>query len=306
MENGYKLSVLLVTYNHEKYIKEAIESILMQNFKYDYEIVVVDDCSTDGSLQILYEYKKIYGDKINILRNEKNLGITKNYQRGFEECKGEYIAVLEGDDYWTSPLNLQKHVDFLDEHKECVLSFNRFVVDDIKSKRQNIQPWPINDKYQLVTAADLARDNFIGNFSTCVYRANIVKKIDNSLYNIVVYDGMFNIVMAHNGLIAYLPEVMSVYRLHPSGVWTQKTEVDKLENTIEYIEVYNKYLDFVYNAEFTEHKDRLCSRIEQLINPDGSYKVPSMKDEIKKYIPPIIIKILKLILPPKLIEILKR
>lgn len=306
MENKCKLSVLLVTYNHEKYIREAIESILMQNFKYTYEIVVADDCSTDCTLQIINEYKKLYDEKINILKSEKNVGITKNYQRGFKECKGEYIAVLEGDDYWTSTLKLQKHVDFLDEHKECALSFNRFVVDDIKSKRQNIQPWPINDKYQLITAADLARDNFIGNFSTCVYRSNIVKKIDESLYNLVVYDWMFNIVMAQNGLIAYLPEVMSVYRLHPSGVWTQKTEVDKLKNTIEYIEVYNKYLDFVYNNEFTEHKNRLCSRMEQLINPDGSYKSPGIKEKIKKYIPPIIIKILKLILPPKFIEISKR
>ncbi|MBX4258429.1 glycosyltransferase [Clostridium estertheticum] len=306
MEKSLKLSVLLVTYNHEKYIKEAIESVLMQKLDYDYEIVIADDCSTDSTLEIINKYKELYPEKINILKDEKNLGITQNYKRGFEACKGEYIAILEGDDYWTSKLKLKKHIDFLDEHGECALSFNRFVVFDIIDKRQNVQPWPLNNAFQLITVTDLVKDNFIGNFSTCVYRANLLKMIDKSVYDLVVYDWMINILVAQNGLIGYLGEVMSVYRLHPNGVWTRKSELDKLQSTIKSIDEYDNYLQLRYTDEFCEHKNRILNRVNKLINPDGTCKKASRKEKIKKYIPPILIYLIKIIMPPKIIEMLKK
>src|SRR5256885_224442 len=99
----YKLSVLVTVYNHEKYIAEALDSILNQKVNFEFEIVIADDVSTDSTKSIIEKYAKEHPHRnIRILKSEKNLGITKNLQRGLQSCQGEYIAILEGDDYWIS------------------------------------------------------------------------------------------------------------------------------------------------------------------------------------------------------------
>ena len=300
-----KVSILLVTYNHEKYISEALDCILIQNVDFNYEVIVADDFSTDHTLEIVEKYRDKRPDIFFILNLVKNVGITKNYQRGFKACSGEYIAVLEGDDYWTSPFKLKKQVEFLDNHRECVLTFNRFVVFDMDSKRQNVQPWPVNDDFQYIMVTDLVKDNFIGNFSTCVYRTDVIKKIDDSLYDLTVYDWMLNIVVAQQGLIGYIPDVMSVYRLHSAGTWTQKSQNEKIQDTINLMEVYDKYLEYKYTAEFSEHKNRLSAMLHPVDAVVEQRKV-LFKHKIQNYIPPIIIMLLKLLLPPKIKNIISK
>lgn len=301
MEKKVKVSILLMTYNHEKFIKQALNSIFLQKSPYDYEIIVADDCSTDRTIEIVNEYKLYYPNKINILQNKSNLGITKNYQRGFRSCQGDYIAVLEGDDYWTSPKKIFKHVTFLENHRECVMSFNRFVVANEMEGRFNVQPWPVDDKFQIVTLTDLARDNFIGNFSTCVYRAEIIKNIEEKVYDLIAFDWLINMAVAQYGLIAYLPEIMSVYRLHPNGTWTQKSQIEKIQDIIKTIDIYNKFFNYRYNLEFTEQKNRLYVLLTKLTI---SNKV-SLRKLIKDYVPPIIIKIIELLIPPKVLNNIK-
>ena len=302
MENELKLSVLVVTYNHEKYIKEAINSILMQKTSHQYEIVVADDCSTDGTMKIIKEYQQKFPDKFRILEPEANLGITKNYKRGFKACNGEYVAILEGDDYWTSPYKLEKQISFLDKHRDCVLVFNRFLVFDMSTNKKNAQPWYSYKRYQKTTVNELIISNFIGNFSTCMYRLDAVKAIDESLYEHVVYDWMLNIVLATKGLIGYLPRVMSVYRLNPSGTWSQKSNLEKIKHTIESIDIYNNYLDYKYDNEFTQHRDRLSKNYENLTNSVDEYIKPTYREILRYYCPEFIISILKVILPKKFVK----
>ena len=105
-----KVSIAMVTYNHEKFIAKALDSVLMQRTDFDYEIVIGEDCSSDNTRNIVIEYKRRYPDNIVLFLNEKNLGMYGNCSQVFQACQGEYIAVLEGDDYWTSPDKLQKQV----------------------------------------------------------------------------------------------------------------------------------------------------------------------------------------------------
>lgn len=298
-----KVSILVVTYNHEKFIREALDSIIMQEHDYSYEIVIADDSSTDGTLQIIEEYSDKYTN-FTIIPREENLGITQNYKRGFKACKGEYIAVLEGDDYWTSPYKISKMVEFLEENRGCALAFNRFVVSDTSKRKFNIQPWPVHEKFQLITVSDLIQDNMIGNFSTCVYRNSIINNIDPSLYEIKVYDWMFNIVNAQFGLIGYIPEVMSVYRLHSGGTWTRKTEEEQIQEMINSMDIYNKYLDFVYDSDFVAHQERLVNRLDAL-KPTNMSTKQKLKRVIKDITPPVIISLVKYILPPKLLSYFK-
>ena len=252
-----KVSVLVTTYNHQEYIAEALNSVLMQEHDYTYEIIIADDCSTDTTIQIVHEFQNQYPEVIRVLNTSMNMGITRNYKRGFKECAGEYVAVLEGDDYWISRHRIRTMVEFLDGNKGCVLAFNRYIVSNMSQKY--IQPWPINEPFQLITVSDLIKNNFIGNFSTCVYRNDLIKSLDDSLYDMKVYDWMFNIAVSHHGLIGYIPEVMSVYRQHGAGAWTQKSEVDKIRDTLNCIYEYNKYFNYMYNSEFMEHRNRLIA-----------------------------------------------
>src|SRR5437870_7314361 len=134
-----KVSVLLVTYNHEEYVRQALDSVLMQKTDFDVEIVVADDHSSDSTLAIIEEYQPD-NNNIRVLPSERNVGITRNYQRGFGACRGEYIAVLEGDDFWISPTKLKSLVAFLQQHQECALCFHRFIRHDEASDRFTVYP----------------------------------------------------------------------------------------------------------------------------------------------------------------------
>lgn len=112
------LSIGILTYNQSAYIRQCLDSVLMQEVDFDYEVVVGDDCSSDGTQDILREYQANYPDKFVLLLAEKNEGISMNYKHVFSACKGMYIAICEGDDYWTDATKLQKQVDFLESHPD--------------------------------------------------------------------------------------------------------------------------------------------------------------------------------------------
>jgi glycosyltransferase involved in cell wall biosynthesis len=114
--NGPIVSVHMVTYNHEKYISQSIEGVLSQITDFEFEIVIGEDKSTDGTLLICREYQKKYPKKIRLVERSVNIGSLNNFIDLFNHCNGKYIAICEGDDYWTDPLKLQKQVDILEEN----------------------------------------------------------------------------------------------------------------------------------------------------------------------------------------------
>ncbi|KOF55974.1 MULTISPECIES: glycosyltransferase [Clostridium] len=254
MNENIKVSVLLITYNNSEFVKQAIESIFMQVTSYKFEIVVTDDCSKDSTLEVIKHYKGMYPEKIKILDNKKNVGITKNYERGFKACSGEYIALLEGDDYWVSPYKLQIQTDFLDSHKEYSGALNRYVMYDMDSNVSRKTYSCNNFKYITIRTEDLIRSNLIGNFSSCIYRNEVIKRLDPVLFDMEVYDWMFNIAISQKGPIAYLPEVTSVYRIHSNGAWNGKSGEDKIKSIIKSCDDYNKFLRYKYNDYFLASK----------------------------------------------------
>lgn len=134
------VSVGMLTYNHEKYISQAIESILMQEVNFDYEIVIADDCSTDGTRDIIRSYYEKYPDIIHPIFNEVNLGGQKNANSIRTACKGKYRATLEGDDYWITTTKLQKQVDFLETHPDYIAIGGDFTCIDDNGKPCKF-PW---------------------------------------------------------------------------------------------------------------------------------------------------------------------
>jgi glycosyltransferase involved in cell wall biosynthesis len=230
---GMKLSVLVITYNHERFIAEALQSALAQEVDFDYEIVVGDDFSTDGTRLILSEMCEAYPDRLRLLGTDKNLGMNHNFVRTLKACRGQYIALLEGDDCWISTSKLSKQVEFLDRHSECAICFHDVMVtfEDGQKARNFCPP----DQKPFSELEDLLRGNFIQTCSA-VFRNRLFGEFPEWFYSLKLGDWPFHVFNARFGRIGYLNETMAIYRVHGSGVWSSSDRIRKLEATLEMYE----------------------------------------------------------------------
>lgn len=299
----YKLSVLLVTYNHEKYIRQALDALFKQVLEGPIEFIIADDGSSDSTLEIIKEYEnKDERFVFNYLESHSNLGITKNYQRSFAACSGEYVAVLEGDDYWSSPLKLSRQIEFLDNHWECSLCSVNYLIYEEDCSRFTPRI-PSGTSFKLVGARELIADNLVGNFSTCMYRKRDLDNLPAALFDIRSYDWIVNICIARSSLIGFLEEPMSVYRLHSKGVWTQTSHVNQLKIQLEVIPAYDALTNHVFHYEFEVLASRLrhaiassqvVTEVEAMVKP-----VARALPVFINYMPNFIMKFLRVVIPDR-------
>lgn len=241
-----KVSVLVMTYNHAKFIHRALESILMQQVNFNYEILISEDCSTDGTREIVKEYHQKYPDKIRLLLSPTNMHSNAVVVRGINDARGEYIALLDGDDYWINSNKLQRQVDFLDNHPDCTLCFhNAQVVYEDNSK----EPWywtPANQK-EFSTLEDIWLGNFIATCST-MFRRGVFGAVPDwydSFFPIT--DWPLHILNAEHGNIGYINELMGVYRYHNQGLYSPFSQFEKLEKTLKFYRKINADLNYKYD-----------------------------------------------------------
>lgn len=126
-----KVSIICTNYNKGDWVREAMDSFLNQKTNFDFEIIIIDDASTDHSYEIIQEYQKKFPEKVRTFRNEVNLGITRTWKKVCQEAKGQYIARCDSDDFWTDPLKLQKQVDLLDASTDSLWSNTEFDMVDL-------------------------------------------------------------------------------------------------------------------------------------------------------------------------------
>lgn len=130
------ISVKMITYNHARYISQAIECVLAQKTVFPFELVIGEDCSTDGTREIVFDYARRYPELIRVITTDQNVGMQKNSNRTSDACQGKYIAYCEGDDYWHHPEKLQKQVAYLESHPECGLVCSDYdVLNSVSEKR---------------------------------------------------------------------------------------------------------------------------------------------------------------------------
>ena len=123
---NFTVSIFMLTYNQEQFIAQTIESVLMQKTNFNYQLVIGEDCSNDTTRSICETYASKYPDKIKLLPAlKKNIGLIANYMRTIKECNGKYIAICDGDDYWTDAYKLQKQVDFLEKNPDFLIVYTR-------------------------------------------------------------------------------------------------------------------------------------------------------------------------------------
>ena len=249
-----KVSISMLAYNQEPYIEQAVRSALAQRTTFDYEIVVGEDCSTDRTLEILQRLQEQYPDKIRLLPSERNLGMIENSIRSFLACDGEYIALLDGDDYWCAEDKLQQQVEFLDQHPDFSIVFHSVLrVDEDNSQQPKlVRP----DRGQAVfELADLIRSNFIPTCSA-VMRNGLIDEFPSWSYSLRMLDWLTFILAAKHGKIGFIDDVMAVYRIHSQGVWSSMGSINRLVASIDLFEKITPDLGDAYTKQIRSSLDK--------------------------------------------------
>lgn len=220
-----KVSILCLAYNHAKFIRDCLDGFVMQKTNFPFEVIIHDDASTDETTKIISEYAEKYPDIIKPILQKENqwsrgINIWKNHM--WPRINGEYVAMCEGDDYWTDPNKLQKQVDFLDAHPDYSICFHpvRITWDD-KHIPDRVRYHSGKKTSEL---SDLLKGNFISTCSVMYrWRPECAKLFPD---RILPGDWYLHLLHAQVGKIGYLPNVMSVYRRNAGGVWTGAGETD--------------------------------------------------------------------------------
>ncbi len=228
MLNKPLVSVVMITYGHEKFIREAVEGVLMQKCNFEVELIIVDDCSPDKTETIIKEIKNCVPNStwIKYIKHKKNKGMIPNFIFALKESRGLYIATCEGDDYWTDPSKLQKQVDFLENNKAYILSFH----DAVESERKGVI---YNNNGNDLSKEDLVLNSNL-HTSTNLFRWNeeINKKL--KFDTIVNGDTALYSILGHFGKGKYIKNISpAVYRIHEGGGWSGKKEEYKLKSAID-------------------------------------------------------------------------
>lgn len=218
--NSETVSVIMITYGHEKYIREAIEGVLMQKCSFRIELIIANDASPDKTSEIVNDIllRNPNADRIKFINRNKNIGGQNNFKDAFEQCKGKYIAHCEGDDYWTDPNKLQKQVDFLEANPDYVLTFHKIkilqpsgdLVEDFINK--------VPDNHQ--TIEGLAQHGNYIHTPSIIYR-NIIKELPFEMMISPIGDYFLYMILAQHGKLKYFEEEMAVYRF---GVGIHSTQ----------------------------------------------------------------------------------
>ncbi len=239
-----------MTYNHARFIAKALDSILMQKTNFLFEILISEDNSTDGTREIVEAYHKKYPEKIRLLLSEKNIHTNEVVSRGIHAAKGNYIALLDGDDFWTSEHKLQLQADYLDKNAKCVLCFHNAQVF-YEEATQSTRNWTSANQKQVSTLDDLWRGNFIATCST-MFRNGILEKVPKWYHSFFpITDWPLYILLAEHGTIDYIGEVMGVYRQHSGGLYSPYDEKEKQKITLALYKKINRCLNFRYSKAIT-------------------------------------------------------
>jgi len=235
MNNSILVSVCCITYNHSNYIRQCLESILNQKTDFQFEVLINDDASTDGTVNIIKEFKDKFPNTIKPIyhtENKYSKGIrSMNARYNFPRTKGKYIAFCEGDDFWTDLDKLQKQIDFLEKEPDYGISCHeakKFFEKD--NKYESTIEWRVPE---VTSIKDLSKWNIIVT-NSAVLRNDF--EIPEWYFTLPVGDWPLHIIQIKNRKIHRLPEEMSVYRIHESGVWTSTSEIKKLNIDIDICE----------------------------------------------------------------------
>jgi glycosyltransferase involved in cell wall biosynthesis len=252
--NAPVVTVSLITYNHARFIEQAVESVLMQETHFPYELVIGEDESNDATREIVQRYAAAHPDLIRLHLHSRasNLSIRgkptgrQNFVHNIRSARGKYIALLDGDDFWTSPHKLQRQVDYLEKNAGCAICFHRAdVVDEEGQRIEAIGPAQVTQPtYSL---ADYLQHRFFPRTCTVMFRRGLFPDFPPWYFTCPVGDFPLHVLNAHHGDFGFIDEAMGAYRIHAGGLWSLGIEPGS------------------WWAESREQRLRLAARLEAMI-----------------------------------------
>ncbi len=268
MQGDPLVSIQCLVFNHERYLRQCLDGFVMQQTSFPFEAIVHDDASTDGSAAIIREYAEKYPDIIKPIFETENQyskhdGSLRRVVHAAIHPAAKYVAICEGDDYWTDPHKLQIQVDYLSSHDTCSMCWH----DAKKMDARTCRIFGDHRRYRKDTTCSTEDMIILGGggcpTASIIYRRDILAHAPDLFFDRHVGDYPLQLYLAFNGYVRYIDRPMSVYRIHVPGSWTSSMAVNtnieerkKLWSmTIKLFDDYNEYSDFQYEKAFNQRKN---------------------------------------------------
>ena len=286
------VSVCMITYNHGAFLATAIESILSQVTDYKFEIIISDDSSKDNTCEIIRKYAALYPDIIRPIYNKENIGMQRNFAQSLMACKGKYIAVLEGDDYWTDSFKLQKQIDFLEQNPDysmCITS-----IDLINKNGEKIDsPCGFTNfeksSYTIEEYIVPSERLILVPMMTLVARNILIWPLPDFFYKVGTSDMVLTLLFFLKGKLYYIDEKTAVYREHLGGISKSVDFQLKLDRYVfDMFDGFNdytrgKYYELIKQRIFPLSKTLLMYWSSKLTGKERKIHISNMFSGYKKY-----------------------
>jgi len=258
------VSVIMITYGHEKYIREAVDGVLKQIGGFDLELIIANDCSPDATNTVIQDILKENprASCLHYIRHKKNMGMMQNFIFALQHAKGKYIALCDGDDYWTDPNKLQKQVDFLEAHPDYVLCFHKVKI--LKPNGELVEDFITKVPENYENQETLAR---LGNYihtPSVVFR-NLIKEFPPEFSLSPIGDYFLYMLLSEYGKLKYLEEEMAVYR-YGVGIHSTHTQIKMAKANFNFFALMLSYFNHpIINKILLERNLNTFDYLENLI-----------------------------------------
>lgn len=261
-----KVSVLTTTYNHRRFIAQAIIGVLAQRTDFAVEQIIGEDCSTDGTRAIVEDFWRRRPDVVKPILRQRNVGRRANFMECFHACQGEYIAIVEGDDYWTAAHKLQVQADFLDANPDFAVCFHA-----LEHRFEDGTPPRINRRSRArYTLDDLLANNVVPT-CTVMFRNHLFSEFPAWFADVPAGDWPLNVLNAQHGDIGYIDEVMAVQRIHSGGVWSPKPASERRQSVVAILATLRDNLDPRYRPILERNIARWQFKVLNALLIEGRY-----------------------------------
>ena len=267
-----RLTTVVSAYNHAPWVEAAIRSVLDQRADFAHDIVVVEDCSTDGTREIVQSLAAEHPDRVRLSLSEVNLNSNAVLRRGFELVRGEYVALLDGDDVWTAPDKLQRQVDLLDARPDWAAAFHDVEVVYADRSAENHRfyagagagPFSRTGPRRESGLADIVRGDFVATCSV-VLRADVIRRLPAWYDRVWSGDWPLLVLAAERGKLGYIDAVMAAYRVHSGGLWTRGVSryrtLEDVERIVDVYDTLNEHLQLRFDREIQTEVADLYERV---------------------------------------------
>lgn len=238
-----RVSVVLTSCDRDRFLVEALTSVVGQQLDGDWEVVVGDDGSGPRTREILAEFRDRHPGRIRIVRQERRVGLSRNFAAAFEVCRGEYVALIDDDDLWTSPEKMRLQCEDLDAHPECTVSFHvsRHFHEDGSAPDSFLR---LRRQARFYDLDDLRDGGFIPTSATML-RRSAVAPLPDWFVELRSHEWPLQLLAARHGAVSFLDEVLSATRIHSAGDYNGRSAIDQHHYSTWNIELLRRHLDFM-------------------------------------------------------------